>query len=485
MIRGRFPAEIVVEIFGYHLSQDLYIDEEKKKPKFITKTTPHLTLTQVCHKWRALILSVERFWTSICLGGIRGRYSVSLFYKHRKLLELWAKRARNRPLSLVIEYGGDFWENDTSQEAAITLMETICSYSSRMVHLDARCPGSLMIPLVQAISNESPKMQDISLELTGHRSNVDEIPILFLPGSTKLKNLRVEGGVKLRWRTTDMRMCKNIEKMVYHQNVHRLDLKATLNDAYSALSLCPSLKTFAFTVCNSQGFMPPSIEPHRENLLLPSLLCLWLNTVYDADAGPLLVSLKAENLKQLVVNGSLVDATDDWNYLYHFLENSKPRLRALSIIGIEITSSNLVKCLRLCHGIEDLEIDGRVLNNFVASSLCWRQSEDDEEQLLPALRCLFVVGASTKYVTVNELVKMVHSRCARPNRSYGKSEEGDLGPAFPVNPSSLRAVTFVAADASIVDYISQQKIAWGFSENASISRLVETGALNVLVDDYL
>ena len=60
-------------------------------------------------------------------------------------------------------------------------------------------------------------------------------------------------------------------------------------------------------------------------------------------------------------------------------------------------------------------------------------------------------------------------------------EEEYFGP----NPSSLRTVEFVAADISIVDYISQQKSAWGFSQSASIRELVEMGYLNVIVDDYL
>lgn len=252
---------------------------------------------------------------------------------------MWA----DRPLSLVLVFKENS-KDKNALDAAKLLMYAVCSYSSRWVLLDVRCPSSLMLPVARAVSANSSALIDLFLELSDHRKDiVDESPVITTSTSPKLKSLHIEGDIKLQLKDADL-MCKHLKNLSYHQNIHRMDLTLSLNDAYKALACCPKLESFDFTVRNDEQFSPPTNEPRRGVLYLPNLVNLSLNTFYEADIGPLLVSLCAGNLKQLVINGPFTGARDDWNYLYDFLDHSRPPLASLSVVGIEITSTAMVRC---------------------------------------------------------------------------------------------------------------------------------------------
>ncbi|KAJ7704966.1 hypothetical protein B0H17DRAFT_1193455 [Mycena rosella] len=98
------PPELTATIFAHCLQSS------RRWP------SPHdapLLLAQIYHEWREICLDTPDLWTSIALGEIGSVH----------LLEQWISRAKNRPLSIVLETRGDIRAGE--------LMETVLPHCSR------------------------------------------------------------------------------------------------------------------------------------------------------------------------------------------------------------------------------------------------------------------------------------------------------------------------------------------------------------------
>lgn len=87
----------------------------------------------------------------------------------------------------------------------------------------------------------------------------------------------------------------------------------------------------------------------------------------------------------------------------------------------------VVDCLTMFSGIEDLKLDGRIFDSYLASRLTWLPSADEDSgmNLLPELSSLTIVGCSTTYLSIVELVHMVYSR-ARYSCNIPIDDDDDL-----------------------------------------------------------
>lgn len=203
----------------------------------------------------------------------------------------------------------------------------------------------------------------------------------------------------------------------------------TFNDALIILARCQSLKTFEFAAINDVLFervVPDSPDWDNEDhrLWLRCLTRLSLSSAMNLEFGPLLDMLGAPLLEDLSLTGPLYaewmeedfdidfDEQGNWNHLDNFLKCSDSWLQKIHFEGLPLNTESVVDCLTMKSGIRDLKLDGRMFDGYLASRLTWVPGVDFDLgiNLLPDLHSLTIVGCSTTYLSIEELVHMVYSR---------------------------------------------------------------------------
>ena len=104
------------------------------------------------------------------------------------------------------------------------------------------------------------------------------------------------------------------------------------------------------------------------------------------------------------------DNQKEWDHVETFLKRtSTSQLLRLYLEGLPLSVESVEEILRISPHVEDLRLDGRMFDSYIVSRLTWIPGDEDSN-LLPKLKFFIIVGCSTTYVSVEELVHMVYSR---------------------------------------------------------------------------
>jgi len=144
-----------------------------------------------------------------------------------------------------------------------------------------------------------------------------------------------------------------------------------------------------------------------------------LASIKNVEFGNLILDgIAAHKLNQLILTGPEFGdgGWDHWDHIRSFLVHSRPPLQVLRLMGVPITTEQLVGCLASVPTVRNLTLDGCVFDDYVVSKLTWipvpvvATRKLAEINLLPCLLKLTVSGCSTRYLSVQAFVLMVYSR---------------------------------------------------------------------------
>ncbi|KAJ8084472.1 hypothetical protein PM082_003242 [Marasmius tenuissimus] len=172
----RFPVEVLNQIFSYVCSL-----EEHTRPGFADNaslsispfriTTPTLNLSQVCSRWRDIVIRKPSLWSSIdlkCIGEFRES-------DPRPLLNLYVERMQGCLLNL---YFVSLWDLMEDEDIGYDLARTAFQLFSRCKSLSLRChKSSVFFDLIPRLEDNSlPHLKMFYNHNTGEGRRLNEGP---------------------------------------------------------------------------------------------------------------------------------------------------------------------------------------------------------------------------------------------------------------------------------------------------------------------
>ncbi|KLO11247.1 hypothetical protein SCHPADRAFT_999064 [Schizopora paradoxa] len=524
-----FPPDALLCIFSYVCVRPEFNnieDDSDRRPAAmkldcISATSPEIVLSSVCSLWRELMLSTPTFWTVIRVGtpgsicdvdeGFEPAPNAKTLFKQKELLDLWVKRSNGLPLSFVVRLEREAG-NLKDRIAASTLVKAVQRQFERWEFLYARCHAFLMSMLSSLVFSHRSSLRQVDLTQTGptHHPILSIWPILdpvLTPNrvaSTALAAIKLRGGLVLEM-ASNRSIGTNLTCFTYHQPPPHLESSPmTFNDAFLILASCKSLSSFDFVASNNVLFINPTPDSldwgTKGHVLLLGLKHLSLSSTRNLEFGPLLSILAAPDLEELSLAGPFYselmaegnsmnfDSRKDWNHVETFLKRTPAsKLVKLYLEGIPLSVESVEEALRVSPLVEDFKLDGRMLDSHVVSRLTWIPGGEKGVNLLPKLKYFIVVGCSTTYVSVAELVHMVYSRARYASllpivkddnwvydEQYRLWEEDN-------GPETIQ-MAYIADTNDDLDTRGSEKMQQLFFGNPIIQHLINEECLGVCVD---
>ncbi|KLO11257.1 hypothetical protein SCHPADRAFT_481695 [Schizopora paradoxa] len=417
----------------------------------ISPNSPEITLFCVCRPWRELVLKESSLWTVICLGtpgydlyqNPEPAPTAMVLRKQKELMKLFVERSNGRPLSFVLRFELEA-ENKLDREAAGKLVVEVGQLCKRWEFLSARCHANLMAMASGRLFNQAKdRLRQLYLNLTSPTRHPLEdsrfmpfqylFPMDFQDASQALTKLRIQGGLNLQIHKLWTRrlevgpIATNLTYFTYQQPPELDLLPMTFNDALTILARCKLLKTFEFAATIDTPFeisIPETSNwDNKEFVLRLGLTRLSLSSMKSLEFGPLLCILDAPRLETLCLKGPFyadrmadefdidIDNYQFWDCVTGFVGRSyKLQLTTLHLEGLPLSAESVAGVLDMLPCVGDLKLDGRIFNSHLVARLTWNRGAEKDINLLPNLTSLTVVGCSTTYVQIAELVNMVYSR---------------------------------------------------------------------------
>ncbi|KAL0063517.1 hypothetical protein AAF712_009614 [Marasmius tenuissimus] len=144
-VTRRIPVELWVQIFArlYSMTEDEYpLTLHTSQGVWMA---PAIALSQVCSRWRGILLSTPALWTSIDIS------LSSLPPSSQRLLELYLRNSKQHPLHVKLQ-GGNYYAR-IHAEAVETLRDTIMTHIHRSESLSCHHFGKQFVIPEGSLSN--------------------------------------------------------------------------------------------------------------------------------------------------------------------------------------------------------------------------------------------------------------------------------------------------------------------------------------------
>ncbi|THU81275.1 hypothetical protein K435DRAFT_693917 [Dendrothele bispora CBS 962.96] len=127
----KFPSEILGEIFGLCCSEYSLSFNRKKALGDFQVDAPALILSQICSRWRDVIISLPSLWSRMTVN-----FAYDRVRRAKPLIELYLFRSKSAPLSLHLaefESGGP---QDTGYLYSMSVFSLFLGVVKRWKHVD-------------------------------------------------------------------------------------------------------------------------------------------------------------------------------------------------------------------------------------------------------------------------------------------------------------------------------------------------------------
>jgi len=308
----RLPAEIMNEIFAYCCSDSVVIASR-------SDNLSSVTLSHVCHYWRALLLSSGELWAAIRVR--LGRGTGAHFDGPLKLLKLYLERSCSYPLSLTAR--------DPFSLKDQRLLSPLIEHSHRWKQFDVH---RSVLGHLSTIKNNLPVLETLQIIDGG----AHDITVDCFVDAPKLQTLILNGSfyglaidLQLPWNQLTV---LHFTHTVLHETLH-------------VLSLCRNVVSCSIKDTQIDDRVSP---PHCK---LPGLRSIrlggqiqWpqshlLHALFSAFTLPSLTAVEMEFL------GSVHTVRWSQAQFLSMLERSSCSLETLSLRGIHVPDAELVECL--------------------------------------------------------------------------------------------------------------------------------------------
>ena len=144
----RLPEELITYIF-------LLACSEGGKP-----LTP-LRIGSICHDWRTIAWSTSELWSSVtvCLEVQEEAADIQL-----DLLDDWLRRAKQRPLSIVVIYRGEDGEELEPPTATAEVLDWVFAYSEQWRSIDLSNTPEGWLDRLDTVQGEIPLLERLTIK---------------------------------------------------------------------------------------------------------------------------------------------------------------------------------------------------------------------------------------------------------------------------------------------------------------------------------
>lgn len=417
------PQELLSEIFSHCIQTS---DFSEKWPT--SKSAP-LTLTWVCRNWRNLVISQQRFWTTISLGEYGSNPA-----NDAQLFDLWIQRAgNNRSLNIKLCHEMDdskrpvFFEPERGEQYIVgmhSLMKKMTSVQDRWHTIDLHALDLYVLePILRALLSGAPRLKSLSIS-TKYFNFYGSVYFVDLSHCPSLQNLRLLSPTLSPPAATTSNTAANMKSL-------ELRCCQQMQDCLTWLEICPNLESL-----DARLFRTTSVSLYREQgLLMMSRLTRLHIASYTDDADPNLLldllDLPALRDLSLDMNGLLnLELEESWsNKILRLIKRSKAPLEKLSLIGTPMTTHTLMQLMERTPYLKELVLSGAIISDELIESLHLRQNtkknmsiihkmEDREFDLCPTLE---FVEFREFQCSLEPLVSMIHTRCRTAVESHNSS----------------------------------------------------------------
>ena len=305
-------------------------------PRFSIKEAP-IVLARVCRRWRSMVLSTPRLWSSFQVE-VEGSGASGLLHDARLMrrMKLWLERSGGCPLSVRLVYNP---VGNVSDNRSMQLLVALIPQARRWRSVHFTLPSESILKLQDLPPNSFPILQSLTLQVTAVRSSPSE-PLL---------NILT---MKIPWRQlTDLNLQFELISL------------PTLDEAFDILSKTVNLKRGTLQLeCTWKRR-----GTRREILSLPALdtLQLTFQTARAAadQSGDCLVQflnlLSIPKLRTLSL-GWLAGAIQTWSLVHTdflaFLQASANTLRELTMTYFPISENQLLECFSQVPQLTHLDL---------------------------------------------------------------------------------------------------------------------------------
>ena len=368
----QLPEELIIYIF-------LLACSEGGRP-----LTP-LRIGSICHNWRTIAWSAPELWSSVavCLEVQQEAMEIQ-----SDLLESWLRRAKKRPLSIVVTYRDEDiaeWPPPTADAKALHL---VVAYSEQWRSIDLSIPEE-WLECLDKLQGKFPLLERLTIE-GAVRFNPEVFSVAPRLRSVAFKLFRYEweelGKISLLWSQltelsfkaediqtclTVVERCSSLAHLALHQNLQP--------------SFLPSLPPRTITI-NLDGVTSLHISPHgKDSLFMDSISAPHLKDV--AVLSPWRTSDFLCSLCALITCSGCAKS-----------------ITHLSFVGYIPSEKEMVEFLSKLHNLSQLELDNderapSFSNIFIDAlrsyALASAHSGSSSQRLLPNLVSLLYVGPIT------------------------------------------------------------------------------------------
>lgn len=434
---AHLPTELLSLIFQLCLaSEDYYLGCPA-----VSATSPPLTFTWICRKWRALAISMPDLWIGFSLGSSYSSYARE---EDSALIQLFLDRAGDTlPLHIELAYGDDAYvsevplfdtntltgqaQRESHREGMDLLAETLAPVRHRWRTLAVRgLVSETLQPFLSVLALGASQLEFLVLSSRYSPYEIDNNPPSFieLGRCPQLHTLAL-----LSPGITPEPFPDTLTPRTY-EALTALTLGCTDSqpDALLWLQTCPNLESVSIDFNNAAPLMLPFATPLRmERLAHLALASDGFDRSRDVGAFLSLLRLPALESLELRLNNNIIGVDiadddnhreDDWGRLADLIRLSAPSsLSSLSLLGTLIRPTELREVLALAPDLQTLTIDDALASEEVLGALN-AINYVLAEPLCPSLETLEIVGYAK---SAAPLARMALSRCS--NADIDKNAE--------------------------------------------------------------